>query len=144
METGCGWSGEKLRDLFSFEEFRNRRKVWLNPEKKRNDKPMKKISSLIALVGLLAIPAFAADKEVTITGKGTCAKCALHQTDKCQTVIQTEENGKTVTYYLAQNDKSKDFHENVCKKPETITATGTVKEEDGKKVLTASKIEESK
>jgi hypothetical protein len=105
---------------------------------------MKKISSIIALVGLLAIPAFAADKEVTITGEGKCAKCALHEADKCQNVIQTEENGKTVTYYLAQNDTSKDFHENLCKKSEKVTATGTVKEEGGKKVLTVSKIEAAK
>jgi len=105
---------------------------------------MKKICSLIALAGLLAIPAFAADKEVTVTGQGTCAKCALHETDKCQTVIQTKENGEKVTYYLANNEISKDFHDNVSKKPEKITATGTVSEENGKKILTASKIEEAK
>ena len=105
---------------------------------------MKKISSIIALATLLAIPAFAADKEVTITGEGKCAKCALHETDKCQTAIQVEENGKNVTYYLAQNDTSKDFHENVCKKSEKVTATGVVSEENGKKILTVSKIAEAK
>lgn len=105
---------------------------------------MKKITSLIALAGLLAIPTFAADNEVTITGQGTCAKCALHETDKCQTVIQTKEHGQKVTYYLADNAVSKDFHDNICKKPEKVTATGTVSEENGKKILTASKIEEAK
>ena len=106
---------------------------------------MKKISSLIALAGLLAIPtAFAADKEVTITGEGKCGKCALHETEKCQNVIQAEEGGKTVTYYLAQNETSKGFHENLCKKSEKVTATGTVSEEGGKKILTVSKIEEVK
>ena len=59
-------------------------------------------------------------------------------------MIQTEENGKTVTYYLAQNDTSKDFHDNVCKKSEKVTATGKVSEENGKKVLTISKIKEVK
>ena len=105
---------------------------------------MKKLSSLIALVGLLAIPAFAADKEVTITGEGKCAKCALHEADKCQNAIQVEEGGKTVTYYLAQNDPSKDFHDNICKKSEKVTATGVVSEKDGKKILTISKIEAAK
>jgi hypothetical protein len=93
------------------------------------------------LVTVLATTAVAASKEVTITGEGMCAKCALHETDKCQTVIQTQEDGKTVTYYLAQNKVSKEFHENVCKESHKVTATGTVKEKDGKKVLTASKIE---
>jgi hypothetical protein len=105
---------------------------------------MKKIFSIIALAGLLAIPAFAEDKEVTLTGEGKCAKCALHETDKCQNTLTTEENGKAVTYYLAQNDTSKDFHDNICKKPEKITATGVVSEKDGKKILTVSKIEAAK
>ena len=89
----------------------------------------------------LTLPALAADKEVTITGEGMCAKCALHMTDKCQNAIQTKEDGKTVTYLLAQNQVSKDFHENLCKESHKVTATGTVKEKDGKKILTATKIE---
>lgn len=96
------------------------------------------------LVTVLATTAVAASKEVTITGEGMCAKCALHETDKCQSVIQTQEDGKTVTYYLAQNKVSKEFHENVCKESHKVTATGTLKEENGKKVLTASKIELAK
>lgn len=107
---------------------------------------MKKISSIIALAGLLALPTFAADKEITVTGTAKCAKCALHETAECQNVIQTKEHGKTVTYYLAENDKSKDFHENICKKPEgeKVKATGKLSEENGKKTLTISKIEEVK
>jgi hypothetical protein len=109
---------------------------------------MKKISLLFALAGLLmstlAVPAIAAGKEVTITGDGKCAKCALHETDKCQSTITADENGKAVTYYLAQNKVSKEFHENICKESHKITATGTVKEEHGKKVLTASKIDLAK
>jgi hypothetical protein len=105
---------------------------------------MKKIASIIALVGLLAVPALAADKEITVTGQGQCAKCALHETDKCQNTIQTEENGKKVTYYLTENDVSKEFHDNICKKSEKITAKGVVSEKDGKKILTVSKIEAAK
>lgn len=109
---------------------------------------MKKTSIVFALAGLLAaamaIPAFAAGKKVTISGERKCAKCAMHETDKCQNTITTEENGKTVTYYLTQNKVSKDFHENVCKEAHKVTATGTVKEEHGKQMLTASKIELAK
>jgi len=109
---------------------------------------MKKTSLLFALAGFLitalAHPAFAEDKEVTITGEGKCAKCALHEGDKCQSVIQTDVNGKTVTYYLAKNKVSDAFHENICKGSQKVTATGTVKEDDGKKTLTVSKIEMAK
>ncbi len=95
---------------------------------------------------MLATSVFAAEKgkEVTITGEGMCAKCALHQTKECQNAIQVEKNGKTITYYLAQNDVSKDFHDNICKENKKITATGTVKKVDGKMELTPTKIELAK
>jgi hypothetical protein len=39
----------------------------------------------------------------------------LKETDKCQTVIQAEnKKGRTVTYYLAEIEVSKAFHQNVC------------------------------
>lgn len=93
----------------------------------------------LALLALTA-PALAKDKEVTITGEGKCAKCMLHETDKCQTVIQAMEDGKTVNYYLSKNDVAKNFHENVCKEAKKVTATGMVKEVDGKKEFVATKI----
>ncbi len=90
----------------------------------------------------LASPALAKDKQVTITGEAKCAKCALHESDKCQTVIQTEnKKGKTVTYYLTANDVAKGFHDNVCQAPKKVTATGTVKKVGGKQELTVTKIE---
>ena len=91
----------------------------------------------------LATPTFAAEKpkDKTITGEAKCAKCMLKETDKCQTVIQVEgKNGKTVKYYVTDNDVSKAFHENVCTEAKKVTATGTVKKVEGKNELTVSKI----
>jgi hypothetical protein len=108
---------------------------------------MKKTTSLLAGLAFLfvmATSALADDKVQTITGEGKCAKCALHETAKCQNAIQVEKDGKTVTYYLVQNDVSKDFHENICKESKKITATGTVAEVDGKMQLTPTKIELAK
>jgi len=83
-----------------------------------------------------------AGKEMTITGEAKCAKCALHEGNKCQTVIQAEnKKGKMVTYYLEPNDVAKNFHEDVCHAPKKVTATGTVKVENKKHELTATKIE---
>ena len=95
----------------------------------------------VLLLSLATPILLAADKEVTITGDGKCAKCALKETDSCQNVIQAKEDGKTVNYYLAKNDVAKDFHSNICKETKKVKATGTVKEVDGKKEFTASKIE---
>jgi hypothetical protein len=101
------------------------------------------VSAIAAFFSLVATSGFAAD-EKKISGEGKCAKCALKEGDKCQNVIQAKEDGKTVTYYLAKNDVSNDFHSNICKESKKVTATGTVKEVNGKKELTASKIELTK
>ena len=107
---------------------------------------MKKLLfSSFALIGIFAASStFGADKEsreITITGDGKCGKCALKETDSCQNVVDVKKGENKGTYYLVQNDVSKDFHDNVCKQTKTVKATGTVKEVDGKKEFTASKIE---
>jgi len=104
------------------------------------------IALFTGLAGLwllaLTTPAFAEDgKAVTIKGEGKCAKCSMKETSSCQNAIQVKEGDKTVTYYLTKNDISKEFHENLCHGPKQVTATGTVKEVDGKKELTVTKIE---
>ena len=115
---------------------------------------MKKNIALLASVAALFLvaavtPASAAEEgkekkeKVTITGEGKCAKCILKEGDKCQTVIESKEEGKTVKYYVANNEVGKKFEE-VCEQAKKVTATGTVKEVDGKKVLTPTKIELAK
>src|SRR6266576_492547 len=102
----------------------------------REQNHMKKSIVLSGLLLSLALSSLAAEQgKVTITGEGKCAKCALKEAAKCQNVIEAKENGKTVKYYLAQNDVSKEFHDNICKETKKVTATGTVKEVDGKKEL---------
>jgi hypothetical protein len=113
---------------------------------------MKKIAlSLAAGVMLAGLTArvYAADdakNEVTLTGTMVCAKCKLHEADKCQNVLQVEKDGKTVNYYLTDNKTSKDFHDNICKNDgEKVTVTGKTKAgKNDKEMLTASKIEEVK
>ena|SRR5579862_2370212 len=103
------------------------------------------LAGMAALALAFSSSAFAEDKEVTITGEGKCAKCLLHKADKCQNVIQAKgEDGKKVTYWLAKNEISDNFHEDLCKEAHKVTATGTVKEEDCKKILTVTKIELAK
>jgi hypothetical protein len=110
---------------------------------------MKKIHLTLALLAGMAISsltttAFAADKETTVTGTACCAKCALHVSDKCQTVVKATVDGKEVTYYLTGKE-AKSFHEKICSGPgEKVTVTGTITSKDGKEMLQASKIEEAK
>jgi hypothetical protein len=102
----------------------------------------------IAAVALLAFVNSASaaekEKEVTIKGEAKCAKCALHESEKCQTVIQETKGGKAVTYYLADNEVAKKFHSEVCSGPKKVTATGTTTKEGDKHILTVSKISSEK
>ncbi|HXR47047.1 MAG TPA: DUF6370 family protein [Candidatus Limnocylindrales bacterium] len=113
---------------------------------------MKKTSLTLALAtglllafGAARLLASDASTETTLTGTMVCAKCKLHEADKCQNVLQVEKDGKTVNYYLTQNKVSKDFHSNICQNDgEKVTVTGTVKEKGEKEMLVASKIEAAK
>jgi hypothetical protein len=90
--------------------------------------------SVFALVGVLALTAQAADKEVTLKGKIMCGKCALKQTKKCATVIKVNEDGKDVVYWFLDKGTKEEYHEEVCGGAvKEGTVVGTVSEKDGKK-----------
>ena len=108
---------------------------------------MKRTSFILAgVVGLfmlaLVFPALAEanGKVITINGEAKCAKCALHESQKCQSVIQVEKDGKNTTYYLVKNEASDKFHKNVCSETKKATATGTCKKVEGKLQFTATKV----
>ena len=109
---------------------------------------MKRMFAILAGAALLlafnTTQSLAEDKEVTIKGNAECAKCIMHEGDACKTVIQTKKDGKTETYYLVENDVSKAFKDDVCEAAKGVVAKGTVKEVDGKKQLTLTKIELAK
>ena len=107
----------------------------------------RKLLTVLAAGGLaLALGAGTAtsDKEKTIVGDGACGKCVLNEARKCQITIAAEEDGKKVTYYLASNEVSKQFGNQLCMQRKKVMATGTVKTVDGKQELTARKIELAK
>ena len=99
-------------------------------------------------VGLVAMllapvrPAIAAVEE-TLNGTLVCAKCALNKPDahECQDVlIVTDSAGAKTEYYMTKNDVAAKAGE-ACTLEIRATVTGTVSEKDGRKWLTASRIE---
>ncbi|WP_435007084.1 DUF6370 family protein [Tundrisphaera lichenicola] len=105
---------------------------------------MRKLFTLLAVTVFCSGVALAIEVK-TITGEGKCAKCALKESDKCQNVIEVEEGGKTVKYYLAKNKVSNDYHKSsgICTGEVKTTVTGDVEEKDGKQVITATKVEKA-
>jgi len=112
---------------------------------KKNSLILTLATGLLLALGAARLLASDAGTETTLTGTMVCGKCKLHETSKCQNVLQVDKDGKTVNYYLTQNKVSKDFHSNVCQNDgEKVTVTGTVKEKGDKEMLVASKIEAAK
>jgi hypothetical protein len=81
-----------------------------------------------------------ASAQVTLQGDLTCAKCGLHEASSCQSVLVVKEGGKDIKYYLAKNAVAAAEHEKVCGGSVSATVTGTVSDEDGRKVLTATTV----
>ena len=79
------------------------------------------------------------DKEVTLKGTITCAKCDLKLADKCETVIKVEKDGKDVVYYFDSASHKKN-HGKICQTPMPGTVKGTVSEKDGKKMIKVTQV----
>ena len=97
------------------------------------------LKSVLLLALLLpAAKMLAADNKVTLTGTALCAKCTLHETDKCLNVLEVKTaDGKTERYYFT----AKMDHEKFCHgKTEGVTVTGVVSEKDGKKFITPESV----
>src|SRR5262245_15239694 len=78
--------------------------------------------------------------EVTLKGTMMCAKCVLKEQGNCQNVLKVGAGAKEVKYYMAKNSVAEEHHEEICGRTAKATVTGTVSEEAGKKILTASAI----
>lgn len=99
---------------------------------------------LIAL-GMLGFSVSTYAEEAKLTGVGVCAKCILSLTPKCQNAITvTGKDGKKEVILMEHNGVAKDFHDAICQNEVKITATGTLAEQNGQKVLTPTKIVEAK
>jgi len=101
------------------------------------------VSITTLLLAFNSTKALAGEKEVTINGNAKCSMCSLHEGKTCNTVIQTKNDGKTVNYYVVDNDVSKKLQK-LSHSGKKVIATGKVKEVDGKQTLTVSKFEEAK
>ena len=99
----------------------------------------------IATLGALVVvtPAFADDE--TFKGEMVCAKCYLNKPDakECQDVLLVKDaKGTTIEYYITKNKVSQESGE-ACTQAIPAVVIGTVKDTDGRKWLTASKITKS-
>ena len=99
--------------------------------------------ALALVVGFVAIVPAAAD--TTLTGNVVCAKCTLKKADakECQNVLVVKNGDNTDEYYVQKNDVATKFG-HVCTGQKDAVVTGTVTEKDGKKWITATKMEEKK
>ncbi len=97
------------------------------------------LSTLACSIALLAFatPAIAADKEETLKGEITCAKCGLkiEGVTKFATVVKV---GDKVYYFDAAGDKKN--HKAICTEAKKGTVIGTVKKDGDKLVVTVKEV----
>lgn len=100
----------------------------------------------VALALVVGAAGITAAEETTLSGNIMCAKCTLKKADakECQDVLVVKDDaGATTEYYLTKNETLEKFG-HTCTGEKPAVVTGTVSEKDGKKWLTATKIEEKK
>ena len=103
-----------------------------------------KILLLVIAALSLTLSAYAGEgKEVTLTGKGVCAHCALDLTDSCKNALQVKnDEGKLINYILTGKAQKGEYF---AKKPvSNVTVTGTVEKKDGQLVLKATSLKKKK
>jgi len=84
-------------------------------------------------------------KDAVLKGKITCNKCDLGKSAECETVIVVkDEKAKKDIVYWFDKKADKKYHGAVCSESKADTVTGTVKDEDKKKVVTVKKLEYDK
>jgi hypothetical protein len=103
---------------------------------------MRKLPIALALVFVVAIIASVRaeeDKEVTLKGTITCAKCDLKKEKACTTVIVVKKDDKETIYYF-DKDSGKKHHKEICTEAKKGEVTGTVKKDGEKMVVTVKEL----
>ncbi|MFO0823209.1 MAG: hypothetical protein U0792_08825 [Gemmataceae bacterium] len=99
----------------------------------------------ITLAGVNTTAARAEDKKAekkTLEGTLTCTKCALKETKACGHALIVKDGDKKVTYYIADKGGKEPYHKACCTADvDGVKVTGTVGEKDGKKTISAAKVE---
>ena len=99
----------------------------------------------LALAVVLTFVAGASAADQTLSGDVLCAKCNLKKADakECQDVLVVKSGDTSAEYYIVKNPVSEKFG-HVCSGKKAATVTGTVAEKDGKKWISATKMEQPK
>jgi hypothetical protein len=114
----------------------------------QEDSLMKTIAKLGLALALVVgfVAAASAGDETTVNGKIMCAKCTLKKADakECQDVLVAKDAAGQVTeYYVEKNEIAKAYG-HTCQGEKPAVVTGKVTEKDGKKWISATKMEAPK
>jgi len=92
--------------------------------------------SLAVVLGFLVLARAEDEKEKTLKGTITCAKCDLKLIKgKCHTVIKVKD-----TVYWFDDVGSKKYHKPICTEAKEGTVKGVVSEKDNKKWIKVSDV----
>ena len=93
--------------------------------------------SLAVVLGFLVLARAEDEKEKTLKGTITCAKCDLKLAKACNTVIKVKD---TVYWFDKSSKGYKESHKQICTEAKEGTVKGVVSEKDGKKWIKVSEV----
>ena len=97
----------------------------------------------LGIIGALTYNSQAADKEETLKGTITCAKCDLKKEKACKTVVVVKADKEEKVYYF-DKDSHKKYHSDVCTEAKEGTVTGTTGKDGDKLTVKVTKLEYKK
>jgi len=82
-------------------------------------------------------------KRVSLRAEVVCEHCILHESDACRPAVRVHEGGRDGTIHLSDNAVSRDFcrREGCGRTPLPVLAEGTVRAENGRPTLIATRLE---
>jgi hypothetical protein len=78
---------------------------------------------------------------VSLHGEAVCTRCILHQTDHCQLAIRVREQGRQELLVVKSDGAGGALGHRFCRAPVPVLAEGTVRTDNGRQLLLATRLE---
>src|SRR5262249_38835698 len=80
-------------------------------------------------------------RTVSVRGEALCTHCILHQTKECQVAVRVRERGHDELLVVSDPPFPEELGPACCSSPVPVLVEGTVRIENGRQLLAATRLE---